>query len=91
MTEPALRGTLSAYAKWAHISIQAACMRNKRGQIVMCDDFPHLVDFMRSNMAVNHVGAPRKKRADKKFQATVWCTLQQWEQIQRILNNNTNA
>ena len=90
MTEPELRGTLSAYAKWAGISIQTACMRNKRGKIVMCDDYPYLVDFVRSNMAVGRVGAPRKPRNKKKIHINIWVTLEQFQQIQRILNNNAN-
>ena len=86
MTEPALRGTLSAYAKWAHISIQTACMRNRRGKIVMCDDYPHLVDFMRSNMAVQQ-GAPRKPRMRKKFRVVLYVTPMQYKQIQVILKH----
>ena len=84
MTEPQLRGTLSAYAKWAGISIQTACMRNRRGKIVMCDDFPHLVDFVRSNMAVG-AGAPRKPRMQKKFRVVLYVTPQQYKQIQRVI------
>lgn len=91
MSDPALRGTLSAYARWAGISIQAACMRNRRGKIVMCDDYPYLVDFVRSNMAVGRVGAPRKPRSQKKFPTTIWVTLEQWQQIQRILNKSPKA
>lgn len=87
MTEPELRGTLSAYAKWAGISIQTACMRNKRGKIVMCDDYPYLVDFVRSNMAVGRVGAPRKRRNQKKTHITLRVTLEQWEKIKHIIGD----
>ena len=54
--EPELRGTLSAYARWAGISLDAAKKRNKRGQIVFCDKYPHMVDFVRSNAAVRALG-----------------------------------
>lgn len=84
MTEPELRGTLSAYARWAGISIQAACMRNKRGKIVMCDDYPYLVDFVRTNIACAP-GAPKKKRMAKKFRVVLYVTPEQYKQIQRIM------
>lgn len=84
MTEPELRGTLSAYARWAGISIQAACMRNKRGKIVMCDDYPYLVDFVRTNIA-NEPGAPKKKRMAKKFRVVLYVTPEQYKQIQGIM------
>ena len=87
MTEPELRGTLLAYARWAGISIQTACMRNRRGKIVMCDDYPYLVDFVRSNMAVKQMGAPRKPRSQKKIHVTLRVTLEQWEKIKHIIGD----
>lgn len=84
MSDPELRGTLSAYARWAGISIQAACMRNKRGKIVMCDDYPYLVDFVRTNIA-NEPGAPKKPRMAKKFRVVLYVTPEQYKQIQRVM------
>lgn len=66
--EPELRGTLSAYARWAGISLDAAKKRNKRGQIVFCDKYPHMVDFVRSNAAVRALGRPIKSNAEKTIQ-----------------------
>ena len=85
-SNPDLRGTLSAYAKWAGISIQTACMRNRRGQIVMCDDLPWLVDFVRSNAAVGAVGRPKRPRNMRKIHINARVTIDQWQQIQKILN-----
>ena len=85
MSDPELRGTLSAYARWAGISIQAASMRNKRGQIVMCDDLPWLVDFARSNAAVQEAGRPKKPRNARKIHINIWVTIDQWEQIQKVI------
>ena len=66
--EPELRGTLSAYARWAGISLDAAKKRNKRGQIVFCDKYPHMVDFVRSYAAVRALGRPVKRNAEKTIQ-----------------------
>ena len=91
MSDPEMRGTLSAYARWAGISIQAACMRNKRGQIVMCDDLPWLVDFVRSNAMAQNSGRPKKPRNDRKIHINIWVTIEQWKQIQRIIKGNKKA
>lgn len=85
MSSPEFRGTLSAYAKFAKISIQTACMRNKRGQIVMCDDYPHLVDFIKSNAVVRNVGAPRKPRNSKKIHINIWVTPEQYRRIKQVV------
>lgn len=66
--ESELRGTLSAYAKWAGISLNTAIQRNKRGQIVFCDKYPHLVDFLRSNAAARNAGRPQKRNVEKTIQ-----------------------
>ena len=89
-SNPDLRGTLSAYAKWAGISIQTACMRNRRGQIVMCDDLPWLVDFVRSNAAVGSVGRPKRPRNMRKIHINARVTIDQWQRIQKILNQKDN-
>jgi len=70
--EPELRGTLSAYARWAGISLDLAKKRNKRGQIVFCEKYPHLVDFVRTNAAVRRVGRPRKTNAARKYHVNWW-------------------
>lgn len=85
-SNPDLRGTLSAYAKWAGISIQTASMRNRRGQIVMCDDVPWLVDFVRSEAAVRTAGRPKRPRNMRKIHINARVTIDQWQQIQKILN-----
>lgn len=58
---PELRGTLSAYAKWAGISLNAAIKRNRRGRIVFCAEYPHLVDFVRSNADARAPGRPKPR------------------------------
>lgn len=63
-----LRGTLSAYANWAGISLDTAKKRNRRGKIVFCKKYPHLVDFVRSNAAVRRQGRPEKRNAEKTIQ-----------------------
>lgn len=66
--EPELRGTLSAYAKWAGISLDAAKKRNKRGRLVFCEKYPHLIDFIRSNSVARAPGRPAKRNAEKTIQ-----------------------
>lgn len=63
-----LRGTLSAYAKWAGISLDLAKKRNRRGQIVFCEKYPHLIDFVRTNAMARRAGRPEKRNAEKKIQ-----------------------
>ncbi len=61
MTDANYRGTLSAYAKWAKISLNAAIKRNKRGRIKFCDDFPHLVDFLATERLQRSRGRPQTR------------------------------
>ncbi len=76
--EPELRGTLSAYARWAGISLNVAIQRNRRGQIVFCEKYPHLVDFVRSNAAVRKVGRPPKTNAKRKYHVNWWMSAQEY-------------
>lgn len=61
MSEKEYRGSLSAYAKWAGVSIQCAVMRNKRGKIAFCRDFPHLVDFLATERLQHGRGRPQTR------------------------------
>ena len=90
-SNPDLRGTLSAYAKWAGISIQTACMRNRRGQIVMCEDLPWLVDFVRSNECARSVGRPKKPRNMRKIHINARVTIDQWQEIQKIITKQRST
>lgn len=82
-----LRGSLSAYAKWAGITLNAAKQRNRRGKVVMDEKFPWMVDFVRSNAAVGGRGRPVKRRNSKKIHINIWVTPQQWRLIQRIVKS----
>lgn len=85
--EPELRGTLSAYAKWAGISLNAAIQRNRRGQIVFCEKYPHLVDFVRSNAAARTVGRPKKANVTRKYRVVWWMTAEEYADMARRHRN----
>ena len=61
MSDPNYRGTLSAYAKWAGITLNCAKARNRRGRIVFCDDFPYLVDFLATQRIQRGRGRPQTR------------------------------
>ena len=53
MSDPNYRGTLSAYAKWAGITLNAAIKRNKRGRIKFCYDF--IKNYLQVRQFITHV------------------------------------
>ncbi len=61
MSEREFRGSLSAYAAWAGISLNCAIKRNKRGRIAFCRDFPHLVDFLATERMQRGRGRPQTR------------------------------
>ena len=69
--ELCLRGSLSDYAKWRKITLAAAVNKNKRGQIVMCKQYPTLVDFLGTELIARGPGRPRKSDADR-FYRVQW-------------------
>lgn len=76
-----LRGTLSAYARWAQISLDAAKKRNQRGHIVFCKKYPHLVDFVASNKAAQHPGRPRTSSTHKKIRISWWVDATEYAEL----------